>query len=255
MHVDASLSWLVAVLLCALRLGALLLMSPLLMAAGLPARIKVLLTLALATCLVSGLHLQPTQMPTDLPPLLAAAVSELLLGALLAFGVFAAFAAFSFAGNLLDIQIGFNIANLYDPITHSHAPLIATLLSFTAVMVFYLSDVHHLLLRGFAYSLQRLPLGQFLSLPSPALLVSQFGKVFGFGLLIAAPLLFCLFLVEIGLAVLSRNLPQMNLFMLSPPIKIAIGLALLAFSMPHMAPLFKRVFDSLFGFWEAVLHG
>ncbi|MFZ6756307.1 flagellar biosynthetic protein FliR [Undibacterium sp. Ji50W] len=249
----ASASWVTAVLLCSLRLAALLLMTPIWQALGLPMRIRVILVATLAFSLVSGMQLTPAAVPTDLFGLVMAGLGEVMLGALMAFGIFVAFAAFSFAGNCLDLQIGFNIANIFDPTTRSHAPLIAALFGMVALALFFTMDAHHTLLRGLAYSFEKIPLGQMLELPPPMLLARQFGTVFSYGLMLAAPPFFCLFLVEIGLAVLSRNLQQLNIFMLSVPIKIAVGLAVLAYVSGHFASVATKAFGSLFGFWEDML--
>lgn len=253
MTFDFNVTWVTAVLLCSLRLSALLLLTPILQALGLPVRIRVLSILLLSVSLVSGMHLAPAALPTDLPSLLAAGANEMMVGALMSFGIFAAFAAFSFAGNALDLQIGFSIANIFDPITHSQSPLIAALFGMVAVVLFFTMDAHQTLLRGVAYSLERIPLGAAMTPPAPAVLAREFGTVFTLGLMLAAPPLFCLFLVELCLAVLSRNLPQMNIFMLSAPLKIAIGLSILATVAGHFGAVATKVFNGVFMFWERVL--
>jgi flagellar biosynthesis protein FliR len=250
---NLNLAWITAVLFCSLRLSALLLLTPILQAVGLPVRIRVLLILMLSVSLVSGMHLTPTELPTDLFAMIASGANEVVIGGLMAYGVFVAFAAFSFAGNLLDVQIGFNIANIFDPITRSQSPLIASLLSMLAVALFFTMDAHHTLFRGVAYSLDRIPLGTAMQLPDPATLAKQFGSVFSLGLLLAAPPLFALFLVQIGLAVLSRSLPQLNIFMLSMPINIVVGLSVLAYVTGQYGSVATKIFDSMFNFWEGVL--
>lgn len=108
-----------------------------------------------------------------------------------------------------------------------------------------------------AYSLERIPLGSPAPLPDAAplatLVARQFGVVFTLGLALAAPVLFCLFLVELAMAVLARNLQQLNVFVLAMPVKIVIGLTLLAVLAPQFADVARRTFDTIFSFWEAVL--
>jgi len=253
MILTSSITWVTAVLLCSLRLSALLLMTPIWQAMNLPVRVRVLLVLTLAVSLVAGMRLSPVHAPTDLFALLKAGAGEVLVGGLMSFGIFVAFGAFSFAGNVLDLQIGFNIANIFDPLTRSHSPLIAALFGMVALALFFTMDAHHMLLRGLAYSLEQVPLGQMLELPGPAVLARQFGTVFSLGLMLAAPPLFCLFLVEICLAVLSRNLPQLNIFLFSVPVKIAVGMAVLAYVSGHFGSVTAKVFGTMFGFWEDVL--
>ena len=98
---------------------------------------------------IAGMHLAPNAPVTDIPALISAGLAEVTIGALMAFGVFAAFAAFSFAGNALDLQIGFSLANIFDPITRSQSPLLAAIFGMIAVALFFTMDAHHTLLREF----------------------------------------------------------------------------------------------------------
>ncbi|HEX7640581.1 MAG TPA: flagellar biosynthetic protein FliR [Burkholderiaceae bacterium] len=247
------MAWSESILLCSIRLGATLMMTPIIDGFGIPFRVRVLLVLALSFTLVSALpeDAMPPAMATW--PFITAAAGELATGALLGFGALCAFAAFSFAGNLLDQQLGFSLANVFDPMTRSQSPLLASMFGLVAIVMFFTMDAHHALLRGFAYSLQEVPLASGFHASSPEALVRAFGLIFSFGLLLAAPVLFCVYLVEIGLAVISRNLPQMNIFMISMPVKIVCGLLLLSIVMPRLGTLFDRIFGSIFRFWSSVL--
>jgi flagellar biosynthetic protein FliR len=250
---DVGIAWLTSVLLCSLRLGAMLLMTPILDGFGVPARIRVFLVIAFSAALVSTLPPNPAAATANAAPFFVSAVSELFTGALLGFGAMSAFAAFSFAGNLLDQQLGFGLANVFDPMTRAQSPLIASIFGLLAVVMFFTADAHHALLRGFAYSLEKVPLGSSMHITSVAALVHQFGLIFSFGLLLAAPVLFCVYLIEIGMAVISRNLPQMNIFMISIPVKIMCGMLLLSLLITRLAPIFGKIFGSIFQFWEEVL--
>lgn len=253
MRADFSTVWVTGVLLCALRLATVLMLAPFWQPLGLPVRVRVLIILALSATLVSATHAAPLAAPASVPALLGAAVNELMVGALMAFGVFTAFAAFAFAGNALDLQIGFNIANVFDPVSRTQSPLLASLFAMTAVVLFFTADAHHAVLRGIAYSLERIPLGGPAPRPDVRALGRQFGVVFTLGLALAAPVLFCLFFVELAMAVLSRNLQQLNVFVLGTPIKVVLGLTLLATLAPQFGQAARRIFDAIFSFWEAVL--
>jgi flagellar biosynthetic protein FliR len=250
---DVGLAWAAATTLCSLRLGAMLTMTPILDGFGIPARVRVLLVIGISMALVSVVPGAMPAEPHNFLGFLASAVCELGIGTFLGFGAMCAFAAFSFAGNLLDQQMGFGLANVFDPTTRRSSPMIASIFGLVAVMMFFTIDAHHALLRGFAYSLEHLPLGSSMVNISPMVLAHQFGLIFSYGLLFGAPVMFCIFMLEIGMAVVSRTLPQMNIFMISIPIKIVCGLVLLTMVLPRTAPLFNRIFASIFSFWEEVL--
>jgi len=246
--------WVTAVFLIALRIGPLFVMTPVFGTAEIPVRVRVFLELAFATALVS------MSAPANVSPLsstgalLAAALSELVIGMVMVFGVFAAFGAFLFGGRLLDIQIGFGIANVFDPITRSQGPLIGTALNLLAIAVFFAVDGHHMLLRGIAYSLSRFPPGRSLTELQPAAIVEQFGVVFAYGLMVVAPAVIILLLLDVGLSIAARTMPQMNVFIVAMPLKVAVGLLTLALSMHYLAPALHRVFDSIGLYWQKVLN-
>lgn len=253
MGIEIASTLIMAVLLLSLRISALLLLTPLFSVGGIPVRVRVLFVLALA--IVLTLAMQPTlsRVPATLPELLIAATYELLLGAALAFGVFAAFGAFLFGGRLLDFQMGFGVAAIIDPATSNQNPMIGTALNLMAVTAFFMLDGHHMMLRGLAYGLERVPLGAPLQPGGLDAMVAQFGLMFVYGVAVVAPAVIALLLVDVGMAIAARTMPQVNMFIVGLPIKIFVGLALLALSLGYMGPLLERIYESIFRYWEQIL--
>ncbi|MFY0678096.1 MAG: flagellar biosynthetic protein FliR [Neptuniibacter sp.] len=243
----------VAIILTFIRLSALLLLTPLFAVAKVPVMVRNLFLIALATVFVVGLDITPTSVPYTLSDFFLAAIHELLTGAVMAFGLFAAFAAFLFGGRLLDFQMGFGVANLIDPATNAQGPLLGTILNVMAVMTFFLLNGHHWLIRGIAYSFHAIPVGQGLSHINIQALITQFGYMFIFGLMLVAPAVFTLLLLDVGLAIAARTMPQVNIFIVGLPLKIFVGLVVLAVSLNYLSPLMNRIFESGFKFWEQVL--
>jgi flagellar biosynthetic protein FliR len=85
---------------------------------------------------------------------------------------------------------------------------------------------------------------------SLAAIMQQFGLMFSLGFILVSPLVVILLLLDVAMAIAARTMPQMNIFMLSMPIKIAIGLSMLAISAPHLKNIFQRVFESIFEYWS-----
>src|SRR3954470_3107046 len=107
MNLNVELDWVVAVYLLSIRIGALFVMTPLLPGMSGMVKVRVLLTLALSALLVTGLGAPAAGAASSIGRLLVASMAELLVGATLAFGVFAAFGAASVAGKIIDVQSGF----------------------------------------------------------------------------------------------------------------------------------------------------
>lgn len=240
-------------LLVSIRLGSVFLMTPLFAVGGIPIHIRTMFVLVLSTFLVVSMSDGYSAMPSTSGTLVKAALSELIVGGIMAFGVYTAFAVFLFGGRILDFQVGFGVANLIDPSTNTQGPLIGTVLNFIAVMTFFLVDGHHMLLRGVVYSMEQVPPGVMIDELPLAAVLAQFGVMFTYGLAVVAPAVFALLLLDVGMAVIARTMPQMNIFIVGIPLKIFIGLTVLAISMNYMGPLLERVYTTIFRFWEAAL--
>lgn len=249
--IDAA--WVTQVLLASFRVAPLFIMTPVFGSVMAPPLVRAILIVALAAAIVSAAGTGPAQAPATLAQLLAAAAGEVAVGAALAFGIAAAFAAFLFAGRLLDFQLGFGIANLVDPITRAQAPLLGTGLQLLAVTIFFLVDGHLHLVRALALSLQQVPPGGFGGALDFGLIAAQFGMMFSLGLALAAPALFAVLLLDIGFAAMARSMPQMNVFIVSIPFKIALGMLVLALSMRYLGAAIAKTFDAVFRYWNGVL--
>jgi flagellar biosynthetic protein FliR len=223
---------------------------------AMPAQFRALFVMAMAALMVVALHLpEPAALPQNVPSLLVAALGELAIGAAMAFGLFAAFGAFQFAGKLLDIQIGFSLGTVFDPATRTQAPLLGSALNMLALVLFFTFEGHHMLMRGVAYSLERLPPGGWPAHWTLTPFVEQFGVMFIFGLVLIAPVMFAVFLVDVGLGIASRTMPQLNIFTVGIPVKIVVGMLVLAVSLPALAPVMARVFKATFGYWQQIAGG
>jgi len=241
---------LLATLLLSVRLAPVLVMTPVLGSVRLPSSVKALVVLGLSAVLVLGLPPEalPRMLQLDAAALLVAAITELVLGAALAFGLICAFAAFSMAGRIIDAQAGFGVAQLFDPATRSQMPVVASAFAQIALVLFFLLDIHHAVMRGLALVVEKIPPGASFDLAAAApMVLTQAGALFALGFALVAPVVFWLLLVELGLSVLARALPQMNILLLGMPVRILaamLGLALwLKFSFGVMSKTFTTMLE------------
>ena len=245
-------AWMVATLMLWIRLAALLALSPIVTAAKVPVTFVVLLSLAFAGLIAAGLGLRYAGV-VNLPTLAVGALLEVGIGALLGFALRCAFASFSLAGQLVDVQMGLGIGALYDPVSQSNSPVLGTSLALFGVALFFAVDGHHALLRGVAYSATVLPPGQAWPALTVAGLLRPFGAMFTAGVSVVAPVVFVLLLTELALGVISRALPQMNVFFVGMPAKILVGLLALALTAASIGPAMSATYAGIFRFWDEVL--
>lgn len=253
-------AWLMSVFLLSLRLSAVFLMTPLLAAASVPPTARILLILSLSAVLSTSVPFaalpaaSPTVVVDGAGALFRAGVTELALGATLALGIQLAFAAFSMAGQLLGLQIGFGLGQVLDPTSNASLPVLTSAFSQLAVVLFFLVDGHHALLRGIAYSLERFPLGQPWRLDAALVpLLRQVSGTFALGFALAAPVAVSILLVDMALGAVARQLPQLNMLTLGIPLKIVVGLLAASLWFGRMGGLMTRIYDGIYRTWDAIL--
>lgn len=256
MSFSVSISFVLVVVLLATRLSPLFLFAPPLSSVPVPARVRTLLVLMLAMSLAM---LKPaaaasfTHVPNAFQ-LMGMLLMEACSGALIALGLIGAFSSVSLAGRLLDLQIGFGVANLFDPVTKRQGPLLGAALGMLAAALFFATDSHLLLFRILADSLSSFPPGVAIWQPE---LVSWVAKQFGYmifsGVALAFPVMLILSMIDIGLALSSKSVPQLGVFFLSLPIKAALGLTALALLLILNPGAFSRVVWQWFSFVSELL--
>jgi flagellar biosynthesis protein FliR len=246
MSIEVSAAWGWSLLLCGMRLLPLLAFTPLLNGFTVPQRVKTVLIMVLAACLVSATGVPQAGPPPGMGAVVKALVMEFLAGSAMSLGLQAVFAAYSLAGGLIDLQMGFALGAIYDPVSRKASPLLSSALGTMALTSFFSLDLHHDVLRAFAQGLLTAPLGMATMPLGIEQLLERFAGVFALGLAMAAPVVFLLFLVDLGFAVMSRSIPQLNVLFLGIPVKILLGLAGLSLLLPHWAPTLARAMRQLF---------
>lgn len=253
MDISINTQALTTMILLSIRIMPLFILTPLLTTAGVPTNVLILWVLTLSFLLITGVGYENSSTPLTISGFFMAGLAELLIGMLFAFGLFTLFGAFHFGGRILDVQMGFGVATLIDPATSNQAPLIGTFLNMLAVVVFITSGGINLLLEGIAFSIEHLPVGQGFVEIDAAILVAQFGSMFIYSVMIVAPAMIAILLLDVGLGVMARTMPQMNVFIVSLPLKILLGLFMMMIAIRYLTPVMANMFEETFFYIEAVL--
>jgi flagellar biosynthetic protein FliR len=158
----------------------------------------------------------------------------------LGLGVHVLFGALALAGRLMDVQIGFAIGSVFDPVSRSGSSVLGSLMSLLGITLFVLSGAHLQLAQLVSSSLDLLPLGQMPHLDDPLQPLLAAGSMFALGLAFAGPVAVALLLTDVTIAVASRNMPQLNVLVLAIPIKVIIGYLVLALAVSSWGPLMQQ---------------
>ncbi|CAH1056165.1 Flagellar biosynthetic protein FliR [Paenibacillus pseudetheri] len=238
------------------RITAFFVVVPVFSSQGVPTTFKIGISFFVALVVFSANGTGIT-IPQDFSYILLI-MREVLIGLLLGFIGYLMFMAIQTAGSFIDIQIGFGIANVIDPMTGTSAPILGNFKYMIALLMFLSMNGHHHLLDAIVYSYKWIPMNNdlFLRMVDGSLsefLVRTFAQSFVLAFQMSAPLVTALFLTDVGLAFLARTAPQYNVFVIGVPLKIIIGIALLLVLMPGLAVLFQNLFEIMFESMENLL--
>lgn len=240
MQFDAAqiTGWLTALLWPLLRISGLMLVAPVLGANVVPARLRIALALSLAV-LVSPLAPPPPGFdPLSAQGVLAMA-TQIAIGAAIGFAVQIAFDALVMAGQLVAMTMGLGFATLVDPARGGATPVLSQFLLILGILLFLSVDGHIALIGVLVESFRWAPVGP-AGLGEGGLwsLALWGGKVFEAGLVIALPALIALLGINLGMGVVSRAAPQLNLFAVGFPVAMIFGFLVLLLSLPALQGVF-----------------
>jgi len=231
---DLDITLLAVTAALAIRFGVLAATLPLLDMRSVPVLWRVGLALCFAGALAPGIaaSLPVGSVSLSWQVLVVEAVRSLVVGAMLGFTVNLVFTAVRFAGSVAGMQIGFAIVNSFDPLSNSRISVISQLYYLLAVLIFFVSGAHQILVAAMFQSCLVVPPYAGVSTTAGAWqILQEYGSIFTLGLRIAAPVVVVLLLVSASMGVIVKTVPQINVLVVGFPIKIAVGLITLGLSL------------------------
>jgi len=157
---------------------------------------------------------------------------ELMIGFAIGLVVRFVFAGLEMAGQLVGFQIGLSVVNAIDPQSQVRVPTFSAFFTFFASVIFLMIDAHHWCLIAVFHSYDRAPVGGFhLSGQLLDFLITLAGQIFATGLQLSAAVVAVLVVIDIALGIIARAAPQIQLLVISFPIKIMAGLITLGLSL------------------------
>ncbi len=219
--------------------------GPLFAQRTIPSQIKLLLAV------VTSLALMPLVTtagppPADLWGFGLAVAGETFAGLLLGFAATLPFAGIRLGASLVGIQMGFGIVNVIDPKEGGQNPILSRFYHMLTLVLFLLLNGHHLLIRALGVSLELVPLGGAqLSTGLAGHLIGLAGTMFLTALAVGGPLIAVLFLADAALGFVARTVPQMNIFIVGFPIKIALGLLGIGLTLPYFFRTVEELISGL----------
>lgn len=246
-----TISTLSTLFFVAIRLGTVLLFSPIEAIRILPIHTRLLFVMIISGLIVANLSF--TYEYTQELSLALSSLAEFFNGLILSLSLYATFAIFQIAGQLIDTQIGLNSLAILNPADHSHELLSSRLLHMLAVLFFFALDGHHKLLQGLAASFKLMPPGSLKLFNGFLPVIEQFSCLFSLSFMIASPIIASLLIIDITGALLTRNMPQVSTYFLILPIKIMLGLFILSLMLNYLNPIMNTLFQLFFQQWQKIM--
>ena len=224
------------------RISMVIAVIPVFGSANVPITVKVGLSAFLSIIVYS--FSEPSGIPEVLSviDLLGLILKEGIIGLLFGFITGLLFYAIQFAGHFISFQMGFAIVQIIDPQSQERVPIIGQFYFIMAILLFLIINGHHLILSGLVESFRIVPIGTgILSGELIALLTKLTGNVFVLALKIASPIMVTLFLTDIMMGIIARTVPQMNIFFVSLPLKIGMGMILVISTLSVFPLLIEKL--------------
>lgn len=234
------------------RVIALIEVAPLLSSDAIPQVAKLGLAMFVSTSVLPWVAAQGYAIPAAFPQYFLLVTGEVMIGIILGFFLNVIFAVFQSAGQFFSVQMGFGASEVFDPLAQEEVPLMGQFLNVVGMFTFLvIGGTQKLLLAGVYHSFRSLravdlAAGRTALFP---LLARSLGELFVNALTISFPILGTLLLVSVGMGLLAKAAPQMNLLIMGFPISIAVALIVLALAMPLLVEAFSRLLD---GGFEAI---
>ena len=216
------------------RVSPLFVLAPLFSSKIIPARVRGIIAVALAIGLTPvAIHGQ--HVPTDPLQVAGLIVVQVLVGLAFAFAVSALLTAVQTAGGLADIASGFSFGATVDPINGNQGGAFARLYMMIGTAMFIAIGGDAWMLRGVSRTFKLVPLTKAPKITSLVNGAEQaFAQIFVAAIEVAAPVLLALLITDVAFGMVSRAVPQLDVFSVALPLKVGVAMLVVAASLPFL---------------------
>ncbi|WP_315114374.1 fused FliR family export protein/FlhB family type III secretion system protein [uncultured Clostridium sp.] len=244
-----------ALIMVFLRFIAFFTVTPVFFPKGTPAMVKIGFVLILSFVILPGIDYSSVNTINDIFPFIASGINEIITGLTLGYITEICFMSVRMAGNFIDVQVGFSMMSMLDPNTNTNSTLLERLLYWCSLVMFFILDVHHVLIYQLVGSYKSISIGKSLLSDSLSGLVTKiFIDFFSLGLKIAIPVVLIIIITELTLGLMARTVPQLNIMILGLPVKILVGLTTFTFALPIFITLIKSSFIKIPELFQSIFN-
>lgn len=235
-----------AFLLVFARIGTMVMLMPGLGEVNIPARIRLGMALAL-TLIMLPLHRSAYQVNLEnLAPLPVLLVHEILVGLIIGATARVTISALAVAGSVIAQQLGLGFVTAVDPTQGQQGVVVGNFLTIIGITLLFATDLHHLVIAALTDSYTIFKPGELISSGDVAMLATKtFATAFKIGVQLSAPFLVFGLVFNLGLGVLARLMPQMQVYFVGAPLSILLGFMILVAVIATMMGMFLDYFGDV----------
>lgn len=238
-----------SLILIFIRISIVLFMFPFLGGVMVPNTVKAGLALMITIMLFPVVDVDPKLFPTGLLASANVIVSELAFGLIVGLMARFFFAAIQLGGQLVGYQMGFAIANVFDPESGNQGSILAQMGYWVAIVLFMLLNGHHIFLEALRDSFTVIEVGSFGFREGMVMKMTEAsGDMFSMAIRMGAPAIGALLLTSAAFGVVAKIVPQMNILIVAFPLKIVVGLFFFGFCLEillHFTRAYVTVFPDM----------
>lgn len=228
------------------RIAAMVMAAPIFNTRQIPVRFRLLLAVLITLLVQPVLPPSPVVAVFSVDAVLIAA-QQIAIGASLGFLMQMVFNALIFGGQVMAYSMGLGFANMMDPTNGVNVPVIAQFWLILAMLAFLMMNGHLVLISAIVDTFTVMPVAvDGLTRAGLWELVSWASRMFAAGVLMALPVIISLLLVNVGMGVVSRAAPQLNIFAIGFPITILLGFVLIWMTLPQVMASFGGLVSEAF---------
>ncbi|OKO69851.1 flagellar biosynthetic protein FliR [Bradyrhizobium sp. NAS96.2] len=248
MRIDVSLLPALAAIfvLVFARVGAMVMLLPGFGESNIPARVKLSIALLL-TLIILPLHRNAYHVDlTSISSLGVLMVHELIIGIVLGATARVTLSALNVAGSVIAQQLGLGFVTAIDPTQGQQGQIIGNFLTILGLTLLFATDSHYLVIAALSESYRIFSPGEIMPTGDVAALATNaFSAAFKIGLQLSAPFLVFGLVFNIGLGVLARLMPQMQVYFVGVPLSIMVGFLIFAVVLAAMMSTYFDYFNGV----------
>lgn len=240
-------------LLILVRISGFIFAAPFFSLSQVPVRVKAGISVFLGVIVGSMIEYTPLEYAGTIGYMMLV-IKELVMGLILGFASSICVYILNFAGQMIDMEIGFSMVSLFDPVSKVQTTITGNLYTYLVMLMLMVTDMHYYLLRAIIDSFRLVPLGK-VEIPPDIYksFLTFMADYFVIGFRIILPMFAATLLVNVVLGVLAKVAPQMNMFVIGMQLKVIMGLLILAVIVDMVPEVADFIFTEMRGMVTEIL--